>query len=347
MSVINKVLRDLDQRKASPADGAAASDHAALRAGTQSVAPVRRAPLAPAAPRNKLLVMGGWALIVAGAGAVAWWHIQGSGNAVPVASTQIPAEQPVVASPAPAVSAPVAAASVPTKEVSTAPLPVFRMESQLNLKGWVPAGSDAPVLAASAPPASKPVAAQVPVQSASEPAPVSASQRQQAAGREALAQAQSLWNGGAHDAALDLLQEAIATVERNLAGNANAANTALLASLVREWARMQLADARSAPVWELLSRLEPQLRNEADLWAVRANAAQRLGRHQDSVFAYVTALQFRPNEQRWMLGAAVSLAASGQTTAAAEMVEKARAVGAISPEVQAYLRQAGVPLGGK
>jgi MSHA biogenesis protein MshN len=90
--------------------------------------------------------------------------------------------------------------------------------------------------------------------------------------------------------------------------------------------------------------LEPALSNQADLWAVRGNAAQRLARHQESVQAYFKALALRPNEPRWMLGAAVSLAALGQLDAAAEQAEKARAAGVVSPEILAYLRQAGVPL---
>ena len=77
---------------------------------------------------------------------------------------------------------------------------------------------------------------------------------------------------------------------------------------------------------------------------MRGNVAQRLGRHQDSVHAYTTALQLRPNEQRWLLGAAVSLAALGHTADASEMAAKARAQGPISAEVQNYLRQAGVAL---
>jgi tetratricopeptide (TPR) repeat protein len=112
--------------------------------------------------------------------------------------------------------------------------------------------------------------------------------------------------------------------------------------MVRELTRMQLMESRPAPVLELLTRLEPVLGNQADLWAVRANAAQRLGRHQDSVHAYMTALQSRPNEQRWLLGAAVSLAALGQTASAADMATKARAVGVVSKDVLAYLRQMGV-----
>ena len=66
--------------------------------------------------------------------------------------------------------------------------------------------------------------------------------------------------------------------------------------------------------------------------------------HADAVLAYQNALRLRPGESRWMLGAAVSLAAQGQASAAAEFAEQARALGAVSPDVLGYLRQAGVPL---
>jgi len=156
-----------------------------------------------------------------------------------------------------------------------------------------------------------------------------------------MAQAQNLWNSGSHDAAMDLMQQSIAAAERS--AKAGGGGT-VLTPLVREMARMQLAEGRFGAVWEMLTRLEPLLGNQPDLWAIRANAAQRLGRHQDSVHAYMMALQSRPDEQRWLLGTAVSLAALGQTSSAAEMVEKARAVGPVSKDILAYLRQAGVPL---
>jgi len=156
-----------------------------------------------------------------------------------------------------------------------------------------------------------------------------------------MAQVQNLWNSGSHDAAMDLMQQSIAAAERS--AKAGGGGT-VLAPLVREMARMQLAEGRFGAVWEMLTRLEPLLGNQPDLWAIRANAAQRLGRHQDSVHAYMMALQSRPDEQRWLLGTAVSLAALGQTSSAAEMAEKARAVGPVSKDIQTYLRQAGVPL---
>ena len=158
--------------------------------------------------------------------------------------------------------------------------------------------------------------------------------------QEALAQAQALWNAGSKDAAVELLRDAVAIAER---GGATGANPGLF-PLVRELTRMQLAEGHFGAVWDLLNRLEPHLGNQSDLWAIRANAAQRLGRHQDSVHAYMVALQSRPTEQRWLLGSAVSLAALGQTSSAAEMADKARAAGPISKDVQAYLRQMNVPI---
>jgi tetratricopeptide (TPR) repeat protein len=167
-------------------------------------------------------------------------------------------------------------------------------------------------------------------------------QRQQQAGGDALAQTQNLWNTGSRDAAIDLMQQSIAAAERSAKAGSSA--SPVLIPLVREMARMQLAEGRFGAVWEMLTRLEQQLGNQPDLWAIRANAAQRLGRHQDSVHAYMVALQSRPDEQRWLLGTAVSLAALGQTSSAAEMAEKARAIGPVSKDILAYLRQAGVAI---
>ena len=118
----------------------------------------------------------------------------------------------------------------------------------------------------------------------------------------------------------------------------------LLAQAVREIVRMELAQGHPVAALDLLQRLEPQLANQADVWALRGNVAQRLGRHAESVQAYLSALKLRPGEARWMLGAAVSLAAQGQTAQATELAEQARQRGGLSPEVESYLRQQGVVL---
>ncbi|MCF8211765.1 MAG: hypothetical protein K9K38_20545 [Rhodoferax sp.] len=178
--------------------------------------------------------------------------------------------------------------------------------------------------------------------SANAPANASQSAAATQSATEVLAQAQSLWTGGNRDAAIDLLRDAVAVAERAAPAGTGANGDAVLLPLVRELTRMQVGLARHAAVWDLLTRLEPLLGNQPDLWAIRANTAQRLGRHQDSVHSYMAALQSRPTEQRWLLGAAVSLTALGQLSSAAEMAERARAVGPISKEVQSYLRQMGV-----
>jgi tetratricopeptide (TPR) repeat protein len=154
---------------------------------------------------------------------------------------------------------------------------------------------------------------------------------------EALAQAQLLWNIGANEAAIDLLDQALNVAERGAAPSTTAA-------LARELARMLLSQGRVSQALERLTQLEPVLSGVADIWATRGNAAQRLGRHQESVSAYLMALKLRPDEPRWMLGAAVSLAAQGQTASAAEYAEQARQAGVLRPEVATYLRQLGVSL---
>ncbi|MBI3532917.1 MAG: hypothetical protein HY068_10710 [Burkholderiales bacterium] len=165
-----------------------------------------------------------------------------------------------------------------------------------------------------------------------------------AAAQEAVSQARTLWNTGSREAALDAVRQAVAVAERAQASTPDPAALPAFQTLVRELARMELALGQVSQLLEQLVRLEPLLADQADLWAVRGNAAQRLGQHQESVHAYGMALKLRPGEPRWMLASAVSLALQGQLAAAAEQAEKARAAGPVSPEVLAYLRQLGVSL---
>lgn len=375
MSVINKVLRDLDKRQGTP-QARATSEDLGARIGTSSVdaleLPQRSRPAAPI--RWGGVAGSGLLLAALGAGWVLWQsgaldgllsgRVYVAPTAVP-APPSTPAAAPTVAV-APAEQVPV----LPAEPAASAPelpamelAPASRFESTLALPkdlqpaepAKVPANPVkapvAPVATRSmaSPPAPAQAVAPAPVavpKPAVAPAPAAAelAQRQQQAGRDALAHAQSLWNAGSRESAIELLQQAVASTERAATSAPGPATTQTLVLLVRELGRMQLSDGRPGAVWETLTRLEPLLRNEPEMWALRANAAQRLGRHQDSVYAYMTALQSRPAEQRWLLGAAVSLAALGQIASSAEMAEKARNAGPISKEVQAYLRQMGVPL---
>jgi hypothetical protein len=375
VSVINKMLRDLDSRQvqgamAVPGQGPAAS----LTRGTFSVDPQNgRAPAGRGRHRLGLLLL----LVLAAGGAAAWWQwlrpievkpmvkptvATGPGAAAPApaplpvasaapAMAAVASSSPVMAASASlAASVPVAGVSAPLAVAASAPLsvPVPPMpEPAASLAARAPVMAAAATATPSSP--AKPVVAQAVAAAKSPPtkqdsAAAPATQRgPQAAALETLAQAQSMWNAGSREVATETLREAVALAERNnLAGAPG--GMASFVMLVRELCRMELAEGHASQVMALLTRLEPQLADQADIWALRGNAAQRLGRHQESASAYLAALKLRAGEPRWMLGAAVSLAALGQTAAAGEWADKARAAGVVSPEVLNYLRQMGVPL---
>ena len=166
----------------------------------------------------------------------------------------------------------------------------------------------------------------------------------QEAAQETLGQAQRQWANGSRESAADILREALAVVERSHGAEISGAGANVVLAMLRELVRMDMAMGHEAPVLALLKRFERVASSQPDLWALRGNAAQRLGQHPEAVLAYQNALRLRAGEPRWMLGAAVSHAAQGQTAAAAEYAEQARALTTISPDVLAYLRQAGVPL---
>ncbi len=370
MSVINKMLRDLDARRV---EGALPDLPRELRSaamqGTMSVA--GRAPALVSRRLSALLAL----LLLALLACAAWYGQEMVAGPTPQDAVPAPAVQaeaappearaaspaavnpPLAAASASAVSTPVstqeagAVAAMPERpatvavqrETAPAQRPPVSAAPPVSPPASRPTGRPGPEAApTTASPALRPGAPQsVPAPAASAaPAPSAdlALQRRISALQETLAQAQNLWAAGSREAAVELMREAVVVAERVPATDAE------LPVLVRELARMELALGRSAAVLDLLVRLEPRLGTQADLWAVRGNAAQRLGRHQDSVQAYRAALQLSPGEPRWMLGAAVSLAALGQLEAAAQQAEQARALGPVSPEVLAYLRQAGVPL---
>lgn len=383
MSVINKMLRDLDSRQAAGTSPVPSpQSRTGIARGTVIVNDSERARRRRGSPRIVVL-MATTAMLLAGA-AGAWWYLNQNVSSqrklaqvgvAPTSATGTPASvaatgaapsvqqkelEPVVApSPAPATvdtanglqkaaaAAPPVTAKLPAFESAASAVVSLKMDS--TFKGV--AGPDT-VARPSATGAPRPAPERsLNERSTTSLATVTAAGMaippgppRQSPALEALAQAQSLWNSGSREAAIDLLREALAVAERaNLAGTASATNP-VLASLARELARMELAEGRVSQTLEMLTRLEPALSGYADVWAVRGNAAQRLGRHQESAAAYLMALKLRPEEPRWMLGAAVSLAAQGQTAAAAELAEKARAGGVLSREVAAYLLQLGVPL---
>ena len=289
MSVINKVLRDLDQRLASKRTNPlqqSAAPGSPLRLDTRSVLAKGRKENPPL---WQVLVVGGITLFIVGQ--AVWWWVKPAPIAPPP-PMPIPRLQPVVATP----PAPIVAVS--------APIPAS-----------VPIPASAPAVVASAPAqpaasASKAIAAL--------PKPIQPKAAASATGTASAA----------------------TPPQPKPSASASADATALA---LRDAVRQQLARGDYTGIWNTLGHLEESPKN-SDLWAIRANAAQRLGRHQECVHAYLVALEANPNEPRWLLGAAVSLAALGKTTQASEMAERARGLAPINKDVLNYLRQSGVSL---
>lgn len=383
MSVINKMLRDLDARRVGTSSAQSSESRRGVMRDTVSVKDVRRTSVGQRLHgwRMRSLIA---SLLLPLAGAT-YWYLDGLGLTFdlidPMARTApLPASLPIreatsaVQPITPATVVESAPEPSPSPLVETSVRPVPGAVSVVDAGQMRARGVERPQAAPSKPMAavvdsdqavtkpSKPEAAPLPlygplptertsagrgapaIPAATPQAPTLMAQRQ-AAVAETLLQAQNLWSAGSREAAVELMRDAVAVAERSVSAGGAMDGALVLAPLVHELARMELAMGRVSLVLDMLTRLEPALSKQADIWAVRGNAAQRLGRHQDSVNAYLTALNLRPNQPRWMLAAAVSMAAQGgQTAAAAELAEKARAAGVVSPEVVAYLRQLGVPL---
>ena len=290
MSVINKVLRDLDQRLASKRTNPlqqSAAPGSPLRLDTRSILAKGRKENPPL---WQVLVVGGITLFIVGQ--AVWWWVKPAPIAPPP-PMPIPRLQPVVATP------------------------------------------PAPIVAVSAPiPASVPIPASAPAVVASAPA-------QPASASKAIAALPKPIQPKAAASATGTASAATPPQPKPSASASASADTTALA--LRDAVRQQLARGDYTGIWNTLGHLEESPKN-SDLWAIRANAAQRLGRHQECVHAYLVALEANPNEPRWLLGAAVSLAALGKTTQASEMAERARGLAPINKDVLNYLRQSGVSL---
>lgn len=358
MSVINKVLRDLDQRQSGQRASGSADG-----AGVRRAAPVRRS-----SGQAVRWALGGGVLAVLVLGAYLAWTIASKsqvGAAVVVPSPGAllaPLPTPAAAPQLPPEQTPVAVARVTVADPAVSASRVTKMPTPAKVQpARAAGGASVPAMSAPAPQAmpaatvmataqalppqrgeAAPVAPRVPsaasagtaaLPSAEAPRPT------QQAAQEALAQAQALWLQGNQTGALELVRSVIARLQRSPAGQSD-----MLASAAREYVRMALALQRAPDALALLVQLESPLAKVADIWALRGNVAQRLGLHAQAVHAYLNALELAPGQARWMLAAAVSLAAQGQKVPAAELAEKAQRAGFLPPDVANYLRQSGVEL---
>jgi MSHA biogenesis protein MshN len=323
VSVVNRMLLDIDQRLA-----ARGAEPNRVYPDIRSVAATPRA-----SGRGPL----GIALALAAIGGLAatWWALrdEASPGAPLQARAQAPAPAPVRATTAGSVRP---AASTPAADeaaIEGRSLKLAALLSELH---------SAPPEAAPAAPVEPPLRAAPATaltQASVKPSIAMAARTQpplrQVAADETVTAARGLWADGSRGAAVATLGEALAAAEATR-------NASATAELARELARLDIAENRAQAALELLKRLEGTLGGDADAWALRGNAEQRLALHHEAAASYLAALRLKPGQGRWMIGAAISLAADGKPAEAQAWVVQARARGAITPPIAAYLQQIGM-----
>jgi len=102
-------------------------------------------------------------------------------------------------------------------------------------------------------------------------------------------------------------------------------------------ARLQIE--RGASGIETLTRTLPYAGSDPDYHAFMAAALARQGRHREAAEQYVQAVRSAPGNGVWWMGLGMSLQAEKRGGEALEAFQKARATGALSPELQGFVER--------
>ncbi|MBP1204419.1 MSHA biogenesis protein MshN [Duganella sp. 1411] len=370
MSLINKMLQDLDKR-------GGAGDGVVHPQELKAVPPPER-------ERRPLLLAGAGvaAAVLAAGGWYGWQYWQGH-RAPPAPAPRVVLDQlPPGARRAPP----------PAPAAQTAPKPIAAPPTAETIATPAPAPEPAEPVSAAAPPArrpakSMPVAAESGQPPASKPArsmsdePVAARPRRAAPDADARRveqpegvsrreQTPKLESDGAYRRALVALQEgrlsvALADLERALEIDPrNEAARQTYVSLLLEnkrtdeairqlrlslgidprqpglamvLARLQLE--RGGPALETLMKTLPYAGDRADYLAFLAGVLQREQRHAEAARYYRDALQLAPGNGVWWMGLGISLQADQHLPEAREAFQRARQANGLTPELQAFIER--------
>jgi MSHA biogenesis protein MshN len=355
MSLINKMLQDLDARR-----GSGMAPHQAL--------PLLRAKQR----RGPQMVVGGLAVLagaaVIGAAGYAGWRYLKTGAPGKFGTQQ--AQAPTAAPPAPPLAAAVATAAVPI----AAPAPARKTPAA------APEQRPAEVVQAAAPLAAQPepnaeVAERAPppqpavavqparvvkggrgVPAAALPAVRESTPQQKAEGEykratsvlaegrigEAIAALmQALDHDPRHEPARQTLvglllearrsEEAMRVLQAGLALDARQPNVAMLL------ARLQLE--RGGPAIETLQRTLPYAAGNPDYHAFLAGALQREQRHREAIEQYQLAVRGAPQNGVWWMGLGISMHAEKRNPEALDAFQRARSGGGMSPELLSFVER--------
>jgi len=349
MSLINKMLKDLDARAGQP--GAAP-----LPADVRPVAaPELRGPVLRAA------LVGG-ALLAVGAGVVGWKMLQTA--PAPTPAPAVLAAAPVAARTAVVVDMPAAAPVQVVDVAPAAPVPTPAPEPEPAPEP-VPAPAPAPAPAAKrvTPVAPAPIAR--PVQRT-----VAVAKTAPAASAAGRTDTPSQRAENAYRRALGVLEdgrvtEAIATLQAGLqidprheaarqtlvgllieAGRADDAMRQLQAALAIDarqpalamlLARLQLE--RGGPAIDTLMRTLPYAAGNGEYHAFLAGVLQREGRVHEAAEHYQAALKRSPGNGVWWMGLGIALQADKRDAESRAAFMQAQASGTLSPELQAFVER--------
>ena len=343
MSLINKMLKDLDARAGQP--GAAP-----LPADVRPVTvPERRGPVLRAA------LVGG-ALLAVGAGVVGWKTMQIA--PAPTPAPAVLAAAPVAARTAVVVDMPAAAPVQVVDVAPAAPMPMPEPEPEPE-----PAPEPAPA------PAAKPVAqVSKPPIARSAPRTVSVAKNVPAVPAAGRTDTPSQRAENAYRRALGVLEdgrvtEAIATLQAALqieprheaarqtlvgllieAGRPDDAIRQLQAALTLDarqpalamlLARLQLE--RGGPAIDTLTRTLPYAAGNGEYHAFLAGVLQREGRTREAAEHYQAALKRAPGNGVWWMGLGIALQADKRDAESRAAFAQAEASGTLSPELQAFV----------
>lgn len=378
MSVINRVLRDLEQRNASQPPAAPPVSGVAVRAVTP-----------PPSGRRTRIALGVAALVAVAAGAV----IAPALLPVDASAPQAQATPPAVALPetaraepdsgdatAPATATPIHVAAAPGPVTDVLPKPdalwgapveskPVAVRSVAKTESPAAPARVAVVEAAPAPVRPTPVAAVKPRTAEPEPAaveanavriekrerPMSARERAELAfraGVSALERRQTAEAAAHFDEALGLAADHLAARQAMLGILLEARRTQDAEALLLEGldhvrhapfalvaSRLQLERGDVQAALATLEAYEDVGRTNPDYVATLAGVLQRAGRHGEAADRYQIAIAAGNPRATWFMGRAISLRELGRAAEARTSFQQAMDTGSLAPEVQVYVEK--------
>lgn len=356
MSLVNKMLRDLDARRVGD------SDRAAFPAAVTPLA-------AHQEPRRASRLWLGMVLVVAGLGVAAWYGAQQM-SATP-AVAEAPAALPVPAAPAVAPTvAPSAASAAEPARAANAALPSLRLADQLSAvprpepqRKVVAPAPKTPERLADAAPSRAPVVALPRVPTAPAEGRIDKQARLPSAAERAeieyrrgvLAQRQGRGDeaGGSYMAALEAQPEHAAArqtlaallieakrfdeAEELLRKGTELAPVRLASTLAL--ARLKVERNGAPAALELLLKNSASGESSPEYQGFAGALLNRAGRAAEAVERYQAATHLAPNEGRWWAGLGIALDAAGKSVEAREAYQKARALPGLPADLAHHVEQ--------